>query len=64
MLNRCLYLIAYDVRVPNRLVAALHLTRRYATGGQKSVHECWLTEDFDRRDDFRRGALAKGDEGC
>lgn len=44
MLNRCLYLIAYDVRVPNRLVAALHLTRRYATGGQKSVQECWLTE--------------------
>lgn len=44
MTDRDLYLIAYDVREPDRLRAALHLTRRYATGGQKSVHECWLTE--------------------
>jgi CRISPR-associated protein Cas2 len=44
MTDRNLYLIAYDVREPDRLRAALHLTRRYATGGQKSVHECWLTE--------------------
>ncbi len=42
--SRKLYLLAYDVRDPNRLRAALHLTRRYACGGQKSVHECWLTE--------------------
>ncbi|MCX8049877.1 MAG: CRISPR-associated endonuclease Cas2 [Methylohalobius sp.] len=44
MTNRDLYLVAYDVREPSRLRAALYLTRRYATGGQKSVHECWLTE--------------------
>lgn len=44
MTNRDLYLVAYDVREPGRLRAALYLTRRYATGGQKSVHECWLTE--------------------
>lgn len=41
--SRDLYLVAYDVRDPRRLRAALYLTRRYATGGQKSVHECWLT---------------------
>lgn len=44
MSERNLYLVAYDVREPDRLRAALYLTRRYATGGQKSVHECWLTE--------------------
>ncbi|WP_022947117.1 CRISPR-associated endonuclease Cas2 [Methylohalobius crimeensis] len=42
-IRRKLYLVAYDVREPRRLKAALHITRRYATGGQKSVHECWLT---------------------
>lgn len=44
MTNRDLYLVAYDVRDESRLRAALYLARRYATGGQKSVHECWLTE--------------------
>ncbi len=42
-IQRQLHLVAYDVSEPRRLRAALHLTRRYATGGQKSVHECWLT---------------------
>lgn len=28
---------------PRRLTAALKLTRAYATGGQKSVHELYLT---------------------
>jgi len=40
---RDLYLAAYDVVVPRRLRAALDLMRGYATGGQYSVHECWLT---------------------
>ncbi|HEB77099.1 MAG TPA: CRISPR-associated endonuclease Cas2 [Methylothermaceae bacterium] len=43
-IQRKLYLVAYDVREPKRLRAALHVTRRFATGGQKSVHECWLTD--------------------
>jgi len=43
MKHRQLYLVAYDVREPSRLRAALHITRHYASGGQKSVHECWLT---------------------
>jgi CRISPR-associated protein Cas2 len=40
---RDLYLAAYDVVAPRRLRAALDLVRGYATGGQYSVHECWLT---------------------
>ncbi len=41
--SRDLYLAAYDVAEPRRLRAALDLVRGYATGGQYSVHECWLT---------------------
>jgi CRISPR-associated protein Cas2 len=41
--DRDLYLAAYDVAAPRRLRAALDLVRAYATGGQYSVHECWLT---------------------
>jgi CRISPR-associated protein Cas2 len=40
---RRLHLVAYDVRCPRRLRRVLHVVKAYATGGQKSVHECWLT---------------------
>ncbi|MFM2058023.1 MAG: hypothetical protein RLY71_2408 [Pseudomonadota bacterium] len=40
---RQLYLAAYDIRDDRRRGDALKLLRRYATGGQKSVHEVWLT---------------------
>jgi len=43
MPERDLYLAAYDISEPRRLAAALKLTRAYATGGQKSVHELYLT---------------------
>lgn len=43
MPQRDLYLAAYDVCEPRRLNAALKLARAYATGGQKSVHELFLT---------------------
>ena len=43
MKQRQLYLAAYDVACPKRLVAALKILRAYATGGQKSVHEIYLT---------------------
>ena len=43
MTARALYLIAYDVAHPRRLRLALHATRAYAFGGQKSVHECYLS---------------------
>lgn len=43
MSARTLYLAAYDVTDPERLQAALHVLKGYATGGQKSVFECFLT---------------------
>lgn len=43
METRSLHLAAYDVAHPRRLRAALDLVKGYSTGGQKSVHECFLT---------------------
>lgn len=44
MKQRKLYLVTYDIRDNKRLKAALKATRSFATGGQKSVHECWLSD--------------------
>lgn len=41
--QRQLYLAAYDIGSDRKRAAALDLLRGYATGGQKSVHEVWLT---------------------
>jgi len=43
MTHRDLHLACYDVVEPCRLRAALKLVRRYATGGQKSAYEIFLT---------------------
>jgi len=43
MAERDLYLAAYDVSDPKRLRASLELVKAYATGGQKSVYEIFLT---------------------
>ena len=43
MIQRNLHLAFYDIAEPRRLIAALKLARAYATGGQKSVHELFLT---------------------
>ena len=43
MSARALYLIAYDISHPRRLARALKVVKAYATGGQKSVHECFLS---------------------
>lgn len=40
---RKLYLAAYDVREPRRLARALRVIKGFASGGQKSAYECWLT---------------------
>lgn len=40
---RHLHLAAYDIASHRRRAGALRLMRAYATGGQKSVHEIWLT---------------------
>ena len=44
MTQRQLHLACYDIACPKRLARALKLTRTYATGRQKSVHEVFLTE--------------------
>lgn len=44
MANRRLFLAAYDVTDPKRLRRAHRVLRSYATGGQKSVFECFLTD--------------------
>jgi CRISPR-associated protein Cas2 len=43
MSTRDFFLAAYDVADPRRLAAALELIKGHATGGQKSVYECFLT---------------------
>lgn len=37
------YLVAYDIADPRRLRLALRAIKGYATGGQKSVFECYFT---------------------
>ena len=44
MSQRHLYLAAYDVADPGRLRQALKILRGYASGGQKSVFECFLSD--------------------
>ena len=43
MSQRQLYLAAYDISCPRRLRKALKVLRAYASGGQKSVFECYLS---------------------
>jgi len=41
--SRPLYIVAYDIADPVRLHRTLDAVRAYSTGGQKSVHECYLS---------------------
>ena len=43
MSKRQLFIAAYDIRNNKRLRKALKVIRAYASGGQKSVFECFLT---------------------
>lgn len=43
MTQRSLYLAAYDISSPERLCEGLKILKGYASGGQKSVFECFLT---------------------
>lgn len=52
MSERDLYIAAYDISSARRLRAALKLVKEYATGGQKSAYECFLTPT-ERRDLLR-----------
>ena len=49
MSNRKLFIAAYDVCEGRRLRNALYVLKGYATGGQKSVFECFLTDAERRR---------------
>ncbi len=42
-MNRALYLVAYDISKPSRLRKTLIVLKDYASGGQKSAFECYLT---------------------
>lgn len=44
MQDRRLYIAAYDISDQRRLRQALKIAKGFATGGQKSVFECFLTE--------------------
>jgi CRISPR-associated protein Cas2 len=44
MTTRALHIAAYDVSDPRRLRDALKLLKGFASGRQKSVFECFLTE--------------------
>jgi CRISPR-associated protein Cas2 len=44
MKKRQLFIAAYDIRDNKRLRSALKILRGYASGGQKSVFECFLTK--------------------
>lgn len=46
--SRHLYLAAYDISDDGRRCGALKRIKGVATGGQKSVHEIWLTESEKR----------------
>ena len=43
MSNRALFIAAYDVACPSRRRQVHRTVKAYATGGQKSVFECFLT---------------------
>lgn len=43
-MQRTLYLIAYDIREPKRLRHIGYTIKVFATGGQKSAYECYLTK--------------------
>lgn len=43
MKKRQLFIAAYDICDSKRLRNALRVVRAYASGGQKSVYECFLT---------------------
>lgn len=44
IMERTLYIIAYDITEPSRLNRIRYFLKGYSTGGQKSVYECFLTE--------------------
>ncbi len=48
MPKRNLYLVAYDITESSRRARALKVCKGHGLGGQKSVHECWLSRSEQR----------------
>lgn len=42
-MKRNLYIVAYDIADPKRLRKVHQVVKQYATGGQKSAFECFLS---------------------
>ena len=63
MPKRHLYVAAYDVADPARLRRALALAKEFATGGQKSVFECFLSRtEHAELTDRMAGLLDSGED--
>lgn len=62
MTRRVLYIAAYDVSEPSRLRKVHHVVKRFATGGQKSVFECFLTPSEREELLAEAGAIIDEDE--
>jgi CRISPR-associated protein Cas2 len=43
-IRRPLHVVAYDIADPGRLARVHDAVKAFSTGGQKSVHECFLSE--------------------
>ncbi|TXL82053.1 CRISPR-associated endonuclease Cas2 [Vineibacter terrae] len=41
--SRPLHIVSYDIAEPARLARVHDAVKEYSTGGQKSVHECFLS---------------------
>jgi CRISPR-associated protein Cas2 len=41
--SRPLHVVAYDISEPGRLARVHDAVKAFSTGGQKSVHECFLS---------------------
>lgn len=61
-MKRTLYIIAYDIRKPERLDRVRYFLKGFSTGGQKSVYECFLTEGELRHVTNRLKTLIDEDE--
>ena len=55
-MKRNLYIVAYDIADPKRLRKLHRIVKQYATGGQKSAFECFLTST-ERTELVKRGCL-------
>ncbi|MEW6108112.1 MAG: CRISPR-associated endonuclease Cas2 [Nitrospirota bacterium] len=44
VMNRTLYIVAYDITGEKRLNRVRFFLKGYSTGGQKSAYECFLTD--------------------